>query len=203
MLSSYLSPSRHGIYYFRWPLPTIEGQARQTIKLSLRTRCPDRAGDLARHLASCGRAMRDNNDLTAYKRNEVREMVTAYFKAQLQQYLHWLDTRGLTQNALEDVRWPLSVLSIIPLTMPRPSLLLLLRSLQTLHPRSAWLSKNLPQTKPVACQIRPSSRTGPISAFYWSISALSGYWSRSPSKTPTKSNKCCMTCHRTGRSRQP
>ena len=104
MLSSYLSPSRHGIYYFRWPLPTIEGQARQTIKLSLRTRCPDRAGDLARHLASCGRAMRDNNDLTAYKRNEVREMVTAYFKAQLQQYLHWLDTRGLTQNALEDVR---------------------------------------------------------------------------------------------------
>ncbi len=104
MLSSYLSPSRHGVYYFRWPLPTIEGQTRQTIKLSLRTRCPDRAGDLARHLASCGRVMRDNNDLTSYKRNEIREMVTAYFKAQLQQYLHWLDTRGLTQNALEDVR---------------------------------------------------------------------------------------------------
>ncbi|MEO0745540.1 MAG: DUF6538 domain-containing protein, partial [Pseudomonadota bacterium] len=55
MLSSYLSPSRHGIYYFRWPIPSSKEGKRTTVRISLRTRCPDRAGDLARHLASCGR----------------------------------------------------------------------------------------------------------------------------------------------------
>ena len=59
---------------------------------------------LGRYLASCGRLFGDNKTLTHYKRNEVREMVRAYFQAQLDQYLHWLDIRGLSKNALEDVR---------------------------------------------------------------------------------------------------
>lgn len=104
MLSSYLSPSRHGIYYFRWPIPpSIEGK-RTTVRISLRTRCPDRAGDLARHLASCGRILRENNALAGLRQSEIREKVQAYFKAQLDQYLDWLDRRGLSKNALEDVR---------------------------------------------------------------------------------------------------
>ncbi|WP_318010150.1 DUF6538 domain-containing protein [Roseovarius carneus] len=53
-LSAYLSASRHGVYYFRWPLPRAEDHKRSTVRISLRTKCPDRAGDLARHLASCG-----------------------------------------------------------------------------------------------------------------------------------------------------
>lgn len=104
MLSSYLSPSRHGIYYFRWPIPSsLEGK-RTTVRISLRTRCPDRAGDLARHLASCGRILRENNALAGLRQSEIREKVQAYFKAQLDQYLDWLDRRGLSKNALEDVR---------------------------------------------------------------------------------------------------
>ncbi|KZY44015.1 integrase [Roseovarius sp. HI0049] len=104
MLSSYLSPSRHGIYYFRWPIPSsLEGK-RTTVRISLRTRCPDRAGDLARHLASCGRILRENNALAGLRQTEIREKVQAYFKAQLDQYLDWLDRRGLSKNALEDVR---------------------------------------------------------------------------------------------------
>lgn len=104
MLSSYLSPSRHGIYYFRWPIPSsIEGK-RATVRISLRTRCPDRAGDLARHLASCGRILRENNALTGLRQSEIRDKVQAYFKAQLDQYLDWLDRRGLSKNALADVR---------------------------------------------------------------------------------------------------
>ena len=84
-LSAYLSPSRHGVYYFRWPLPTALGEKRQTLKVSLRTKCPDRAGDLARYMASCGKLIRDNKDLAKYNRSEVRVMVRDYFKTQLEQ----------------------------------------------------------------------------------------------------------------------
>jgi integrase len=104
MLSAYLSPSRHGIYYFRWPLPRTEGHKRQTIRISLRTRCPNHAGDLARHLASCGRILRGNRDLAHFRQDEIREKVRAYFHAQLDQYLDWLDRRVLSKNALADAR---------------------------------------------------------------------------------------------------
>lgn len=104
MLSSYLSPSRHGAYYFRWPIPPSKEGKRTTVRISLRTRCPDRAGDLARHLASCGRILRENNALAGLRQSEIREKVQTYFKAQLDQYLDWLDRRGLSKNALEDVR---------------------------------------------------------------------------------------------------
>ena len=103
-LSSYLSPSRHGVFYFRWPLPALEGHQRATVRISLRTRCPDRAGDLARHLASYGRLIQENKTLTGLRRDEIHKKVTAFFKAQLDQYLNWLDRRGLSKNALADAR---------------------------------------------------------------------------------------------------
>lgn len=104
MLSSYLCPSRHGIYYFRWPIPSYKKEKRATVRVSLRTRCPDRAGDLARHLASCGRLLRENKALAGLPQHEIREKVHAFFKAQLDQYIDWLDRRGLSQNALADAR---------------------------------------------------------------------------------------------------
>ena len=102
--SSYLSLSRHGIFYFRWPLTSQKGRIRETVRISLKTRCPSRAGDLARHLASCGRILRENNALAGLRNNEIREKVQAYFKAQLDQYHRWLDQRGLSKNALADAR---------------------------------------------------------------------------------------------------
>lgn len=103
-LSAYLSPSRHGVYYFRWPLPVTADRTRRTVRLSLRTKCPDKAGDLARYLASCGRLVRDDETLTRLRQNEIRQKVTDYFRAQLDQYLDWLDKRGLSKNALSDAR---------------------------------------------------------------------------------------------------
>jgi len=100
-LSSYLSHSRHGIYYFRWPL---SDQKRETIRLSLKTRCPIHAGDLAVHLAPCGRRIRDNKELAHYTRDKVKTIVKAYFQAQLNEYLVWINKRGLTANALADAK---------------------------------------------------------------------------------------------------
>ena len=85
-LSAYLSPSRHGVYYFRWPLPRSEQRQRSTIRVSLRTKCPDRAGDLACYLASCGRLVRDNKALARLRQDEMREMVRSYFTASLDRY---------------------------------------------------------------------------------------------------------------------
>lgn len=39
-LSAYLSSSRHGVYFVRWPLPVVEDQGRSTDS-SLKTKCPD------------------------------------------------------------------------------------------------------------------------------------------------------------------
>lgn len=103
-LSSYLCLSRHGVYYFRWPMPKIANQKRTTLKLSLKTRCPDQAGDLSRYLAFCGKMNWKDADLTHYKRNDIRKMVKEYFQTQLHQYMSWLETRGLSPNALEDAR---------------------------------------------------------------------------------------------------
>lgn len=102
--ASYLSKSRHGIYYFRWPLPTLSPYLRGSIRLSLRTRCPKQAGDLARFLASCGKVISENRALARLRQDIIREKVAAFFKAQLDQYIDRLNRYGLSKNALADAR---------------------------------------------------------------------------------------------------
>jgi len=99
-LSAYLSPSRHGIYYFRWPLPLKTHYKRASIRISLRTRCPERAGDLACYLASCGRLIRDNKDLAQLRQDEIREMVRNFFKHKLKLYIERLNESGLSDHPL-------------------------------------------------------------------------------------------------------
>lgn len=103
-LSVYLSLSRHGVFYFRWPLPRTDRDCRPMIRISLRTRCPDRAGTLARYLASCGQITRDNRELARLRQDKLRELVRGFFQAQLDQYLEWINNRGLSPRAREDAR---------------------------------------------------------------------------------------------------
>lgn len=107
-LSAYLSPSRHGVFYFRWPLPSPDCQSRRTVRISLRTKCPDRASDLARHLASCGRLVRDNKALAKLRQDEMREMVRSYFAASLDAYVEKLNDTGLPDRSLDALRQELA-----------------------------------------------------------------------------------------------
>lgn len=107
-LSAFLSPSRHGVYYFRWPLPRSEQRQRSTIRVSLRTKCPDRAGDLARYLASCGRLIRGNSDLARLRQDEMRDMVRSYFTASLDRYVERLNDTGLPDRSLDLLRQELA-----------------------------------------------------------------------------------------------
>ncbi len=108
-LSAFLSPSRHGVYYFRWPLPSPDRQSRRTVRISLRTKCPDRAGDLARHIASCGRLVRDNKALVRLRQDEMREMVRRYFMAALDRYVERMNDTGLSERSLDTLRQELDV----------------------------------------------------------------------------------------------
>lgn len=103
-LSAYLSLSRHGVFYFRWPLPRKDHDSRPCIRISLRTRCPYRAGTLDRYLASCREITRDNKELARLRQDKLRELVRGYFHAQLDQYIEWINKRGLSPMALEDAR---------------------------------------------------------------------------------------------------
>ncbi|WP_085879551.1 site-specific integrase [Roseisalinus antarcticus] len=108
-LSAFLSPSRHGVYYFRWPLPSVNWQSRRTVRISLRTKCPDRAGDLARHLASCGRLVRDNKALARLRQDEMRDMVRSYFANALDAYVERLNNTGWPDRHLDILKQELDV----------------------------------------------------------------------------------------------
>lgn len=83
-LHAYLTKSRHGIFYFRWPQLQADRTApRKSLRLSLRTRCPREAGRLARHLAVCGDELNRSTTGTGMKYAELRAMAHAYFQAQL------------------------------------------------------------------------------------------------------------------------
>ena len=90
-LPAYLSRSRHGLFYFRWALPSGNGSARRaTLRLSLRTRCPKRAGVLARHLASSAEGVRSKLLVDVMTYAEVREHVRRVYSDILQQRLKQL-----------------------------------------------------------------------------------------------------------------
>lgn len=109
MLSSYLSRSRHGVYYFRWPLPQATSRVRQTVRISLRTCCPHRAGDLARYLASCGSLLRDHKTLARLRQDEIRALMQRYFRSSLDKYMERINDVGIGEPALDAMLQELDV----------------------------------------------------------------------------------------------
>ena len=83
-LHAYLTRSRHGIYYFRWPVPKVHRQApSRTVRLSLGTRCSHEAGMLARRLTVCGRDLIEQLGAATMDHSILRAKVAAYFRAEL------------------------------------------------------------------------------------------------------------------------
>jgi integrase len=94
---AYLSPSRHGIYYFRWPLPLTDHQPkRTTLRVSLQTRCPEQAGRLARLLTVSGEKLRESSALAGLRQDEMREMVRKFFQSVLDKHIDRVNERGLS-----------------------------------------------------------------------------------------------------------
>ena len=103
-LSSNLSSSRHGIYYFRWPIPSSRRETRRSIRISLRTRCPDQAATLARYLASCGALIRGTRALTRLRQDEIRRIMESYFRTTLNRFLERMNDTGFSEQSFDAIR---------------------------------------------------------------------------------------------------
>ena len=77
-LCSYLSTSRHGIYYFRYPVLNLTNGNRNSIRLSLKTRCPNAAKLYAIQLRAYCIVLKDNNILSDMKTDEIRLLISEY-----------------------------------------------------------------------------------------------------------------------------
>lgn len=108
-LSTYITLSRHGVYYFRWPIPASKRNKRTSVRISLRTRCATQAGTLSRFLACCGQMMRDRYDLQHLRQDEIRTLVRSYFQKMLDQYLEKMNDTGLSERSIELMQHEMSI----------------------------------------------------------------------------------------------
>lgn len=114
---NYLSVSRHHVFYFRFPIPAhLHPQGKRTdIKLSLDTRCPREALQIARVLGYVGNQFLNQPETRHMKYQQIRDTLTQFFqmayerhKERIAKYgrLSELDKSaldsGLTVQALKD-----------------------------------------------------------------------------------------------------
>jgi len=87
-LAAYLCTSRHGIFYFRFPVPVEyhPDRKRSHIKVSLSTREPKEARDLARRLVVAGQAAMVQPIVRAMRYDEMREHVREHFSLALSRF---------------------------------------------------------------------------------------------------------------------
>ncbi|MFG6561817.1 DUF6538 domain-containing protein [Sulfitobacter sp. 1A15299] len=87
-LAAYLSLSRHGIFYFRYPLPNSSAAAsRQAyIKMSLGTREPSTARQLSRVLSVAGQTLLSEPSVRAMRYDEMRRHVRDHFIKRLEAF---------------------------------------------------------------------------------------------------------------------
>ncbi len=95
-LASYLSTSRHGVFYFRWPLPANlhPQRKRLCIRVSLETRCPATAEWLSRLLVLAGQSPRTRATHHSMRYDDVRQHVLGYFRDMLTQFKNELAAEG-------------------------------------------------------------------------------------------------------------
>lgn len=111
--ASYLSLSRHGIFYFRWPIPKgihPHGKASH-VRMSLGTRLPIEAQRLSRILMVSGQGVLARPTVRAMRYDEMRRHVETHFRTTLQKYKNRILAEGDTSG--RDVAALTSSLSLI------------------------------------------------------------------------------------------
>ena len=87
-LAAYLCTSRHGIFYFRFPIPANgnHGSKRSHIKLSLGTRNPREAHKIARFLGAEGQSELSRPKVRSMRYEDMRNHVRDHFSDMLQKF---------------------------------------------------------------------------------------------------------------------
>ncbi len=87
-LTAYISTSRHGIFYFRWPIPASlhPSGLRTDIKLSLGTRLPGIARQLSPMLVCAGQSLLAKASTLGMRYDEIRGLVQTHFRDLLKKF---------------------------------------------------------------------------------------------------------------------
>jgi hypothetical protein len=95
-VSTYLTVSRHNVFYLRWPLPqSLHPQGKASdIKVSLRTRDQREALRLSRHLAYVAKALTSRAGTSKMRYDEIRAVITRHFKSLLDKRREEIGTHG-------------------------------------------------------------------------------------------------------------
>ena len=98
--AGYLSPSRHGIFYFRHPIPShLHPYCLCTdVKLSLRTRCPKVAAQLSQVLLVAGQSLLAHPTVQAMNYKDIREHVQNHFRERLAVFKFQMTEDGPISN---------------------------------------------------------------------------------------------------------
>ena len=95
-VSTYLTVSRHNVYYLRWPLPqSLHPQGKASdIKVSLRTRDQREALRLSRHLAYVAETLTSGSAASKMRYDEIRTVIKRHFKAFLDKKREEINAHG-------------------------------------------------------------------------------------------------------------
>ena len=82
---SYLTLSRHRVFYFRWPLPRELHPSGKiaALKVSLRTRDPKQAISLSRHLGYVAQVLVSRGAISGMDFDQIRALLTEHFRLRL------------------------------------------------------------------------------------------------------------------------
>lgn len=100
-LAAYLCTSRHGIFYFRFPISadSNRGGKRSHIKLSLGTRDPREALKISRFLGAAGQSVISQPIVRAMRYDEMREHVRTHFSQVLARFKERVAEDGPPDNS--------------------------------------------------------------------------------------------------------
>jgi len=98
--AAYLGTSRHGIYYFRWPIPADRHpqQRRTDVRVSLGTRCPRSASRMSRRLVVAALGCLEDESTSRMTFADIREHVRSHFQDQLRAFKAGLAVNGPKQG---------------------------------------------------------------------------------------------------------
>ena len=97
MLSTtHLTTSRHGLYYFRFPIPSrLHPQRKQlSIRFSLNTRCPKEALQLVQLLRYAGDNLLRYGGIKHMNYQAIRDLLHQHFKDRLEQHQQAIASYG-------------------------------------------------------------------------------------------------------------
>lgn len=95
-IPSYLTKSRHGLYYFRFPIPSRfhPDRKQSCIRLSLDTRCPREGLHLARALGYAGDQLLRHSEIMSMDYQAIRDVLHEHFKMMLERHKQRLAAHG-------------------------------------------------------------------------------------------------------------